>query len=458
MLALDFPAVLAPDSCPAPEVVSELAHTKRFLEYWAADAKFRQALPADPVGVAAAAGLQADPLELRPLWDPQPDQPPPSPKVHRWAAFMREKFQYRDSLRSSGASSHAGFRAWRQRQINRCMGEMGPAKGSSLVHALMAVELCRGCSVGCWFCGISALKFGGAWPYSQENRQLWRGVLSSARQLLGPASGRGFCYWATDPLDNPDYEHFCADFAEVLGRYPQTTTAQPMRDPDRFRRVHQASRQHGNEIDRFSVLSLGMLKKIFAEYTAEELLFVELVMQMDGAYTAKAYAGKARSQPGRWKKSFGQEAPPEHLSSTIACVSGLLLRMPEQSFELITPTLADDRYPDGYRVLARHTFASAGEFQTQLEGVLAGLTARLPLDQPLRLRRDLRTTWKEGRVELISHHLKIAIPNAVLLRGLAEGGRSATQLALECEAEQTLEQSLQELNRLFAMGLLDEEP
>lgn len=458
MLALDFPAVLPPDSNPTPEVVSELAHTKRFLEYWMADAKFREALPADPPGVAAAAGLQADPLELRPLWDASPEQPPPAPRVQRYRAFMREKLNYRDFLRSSANSSHTGFRAWRQRQINRCLGEMGQAKGASLVHALMAVELCRGCSVGCWFCGISALKLDGVWPYSQENRQLWRGVLGAAQQLLGPACQRGFCYWATDPLDNPDYEHFCSDYAELLGRFPQTTTAQPVRDPARFRRIHQLSRRYGNEIDRFSVLSLGMLKKIFAEYTAEELLFVELVMQMDGAYSAKAYAGKARSQPGRWKKSFGQDAPPEHMTSTIACVSGLLLRMPEQSFELITPTQADDRYPDGYRVHARHSFADAGEFHAKLASVLDGLTARLPLDQPLRLRRDLRTIWKEGGAEVVSHHLKVGIPDTALLRVLAEGGRTATQLALECEQEQPLEQTLQELNRLFTMGLLDEEP
>lgn len=457
MLALDFPAVLPPDSCPDPEVVSELAHTKRFLEYWSADAKFREALPADPQGVAASAGLQADPLELRPLWDPRPDQPP-SLRVQRYCAFMREKLAYRDFLRSSATSTHPAFRAWRQRQINRCLGEMGQSKGSSLVHALMAVELCEGCSVGCWFCGISALKLGGVWPYSQENRRLWRGVLSAAQQLLGPACRRGFCYWATDPLDNPHYEQFCSDFSEVLGRFPQTTTAQPMRDPARFRQLHQLSRRSGNEIDRFSVLSLGMLKKIFAEYTAEELLFVELVMQMDGAYAAKAYAGKARSQPGRWQKSFGQDAPPEHMTSTIACVSGLLLRMPEQSFELITPTQADDRYPNGYRVHARHTFASAEEFHNKLESVLAGLRVRLPLDQPLSLRRDLRTIWKEGGVELVTHHLKVGIPNAALLRGLSEGGRTATRLALECESEQILEETLQELNRFFAMGLLDEEP
>ncbi|MBN9414495.1 MAG: radical SAM family RiPP maturation amino acid epimerase [Candidatus Eremiobacteraeota bacterium] len=461
MLALEFPAVLPYDSSPSEDVVRELAHAKRFLEYWSADPKFRQALPQDPEGVTAAAGLQANPIELRPLWDPQgalDDPRPDSLILQRYRSFMREKLAYRDFLRSSAQSSHAGFRAWRQRQMNRCIGEMGAAKGSSLVHALMAVELCKGCSVGCWFCGISALKLDGAWPYTETNQQLWRGVLEAARDLLGAGCRRGFCYWATDPLDNPDYEKFCTDFADQLGRFPQTTTAQPMRDPQRFRELHQLARRRGNEIDRFSILSLGMLKKVFAEYSAEELLFVELVMQMEGAYASKAFAGKARNQPARWKKAFGEDAPPDYMTSTIACVSGLLLRMPEQSFELITPTQADDRYPNGYRILARHSFDDAEEFRTKLKSVLDGLSARLPLDQPLRLRRDLRTTWKEGGAELVTHHLKIDVQDATLLRALAEGGRTATALALECEGQRSLEQTLLELNRLFSMGLLDEEP
>lgn len=462
MQVLEFPPVLPHGSAATAEVLSELAHIKRFLEYWSADPKFREALPADPVGVTAAAGLQADALALQPLWDLSGQvytELPPA--VRRYRSFIQEKLVYRDALRSCATSTHPRFRAWRQRQINRCFGELGQQKGGSLVHALMAVELCQGCSVGCWFCGISALKLGGVWPYTESNAQLWKGVLAAAKRLLGPACGRGFCYWATDPLDNPDYESFCQDFSDQLGRFPQTTTAQPMRDPDRFRRLHRLSRERGNEIDRFSVLSLGMLKKIFAEYTAEELLHVELVMQMDGAYASKAYAGKARTQSTRWKKSLGRDVPADHSTSTIACVSGLLLRMPEQSFELISPTQADERWPNGYRIHARHSFQDAAEFESQLSSVLSALPERLPLNQPLRLRRDLDFQRGEESSAVVNYHLKLSWKEpgvGPLLKGLAEGGRSATELALDCEAQQPLEQTLQLLNRFFDMGLLDDEP
>jgi radical SAM family RiPP maturation amino acid epimerase len=468
MQTLQLPALLPLERTADAEYLRDVAHTKRFLEYWSADPAFRARLPEDPLGVSAAAGLQADPLAIRPLWEVNLEDPchrlPPSLSVQRYRAFMSEKFAYRTFLRNAAESTHPGYRAWRQRQINRCFGQLGAQKGDSLVHACLAVELCAGCSVGCWFCGISALKLEGVWAYSAENQELWRGVLAALHEALGPAAGRGFCYWATDPLDNPDYESFCIDFADSLGRFPQTTTAQPMRDPARFRRLHELSRQRGNEIDRFSVLTLGTLKKIFAEYSAEELLCVELVLQMDGAYSGKAYAGKARAKQERWKKSTGQEPPPDESTSTIACVSGILLRMPERSFELISPSRADERWPNGYRIHARRTFGDADDFGRQLHEVLSTLPARLPLDQPLRLRHDLEIQAGETGFEANSHYYRLTFgdqPYAAMGRlgqGLAQGNLTAIQLALLAEPLSSMEQTLVVLNQLFQKGLFDDEP
>ncbi|MBT9584100.1 radical SAM family RiPP maturation amino acid epimerase [bacterium] len=468
MQTLELTPLLPFASTADPEYVRDVANTKRFLEYWSADPAFRAELPQDPVGVSKAAGLVADPEAIRSLWSLDPNDPShrqaPSPSVLRYGSFMSEKFAYRTNLRTSADSTHPGYKAWRQRQINRCFGQLGGQKGDSLVHACLAVELCAGCSVGCWFCGISALKLEGVWPYSPENARLWKGVLGALQQTVGPAAGRGFCYWATDPLDNPDYETFCSDYADLLGRFPQTTTAQPIKDPARFRKLHQLSRRRGNEIDRFSVLTLGTLKKLFAEYTAEELLFVELVLQMDGAYNAKAYAGKARSKQERWKKSTGQEPPPDEYTSTIACVSGILLRMPERSFELVSPSRADERWPNGYRIHARRTFGDVDDFCTQLEEVLSALPVRLPLDQPLRLRHDIQPQILDNGFELVSHYYKLTFSDEsyaamrLLGEGLAQGNLSASQLALRAEPISTLEQTMMVLNQLFNSGLLDDEP
>jgi len=460
MLAVEFPALLPPDSRVEPDYRRDVALTKRFLEYWCADPAFRAALPSDPRGVALAHGLQADPEALRPLWS-FGEQQSPSLSVQRYRSFMAEKLNYRGFLRNAFGAPHGGFRAWRERQIRRCFGQLGAAKGDSLVHASLAVELTQGCSVGCWFCGISALKLSGNWDYTPAHQALWNGVLTAIREQLGEASARGFCYWATDPLDNPDYEKFCLDFHSRLGRFPQTTTAQPLKDPARWRQLHQLSRAHGNEIDRFSVLTLGGLKKIFAEYTPEELLFVELVLQMDGAWAGKAFAGKARHKVEKWKKSTGQEVPSSDTTSTIACVSGLLLRMPERSFELVSPCAADERWPNGYRIHARREFEDAEDFARQLKEVLQTLSERLPLDVPIRLRRDLVLELTESGFTLTNHYYRQSFSGPAMRQLgqlLSQAEATPLELALRVEAVSSLQETLMFLNQLLAGGLLDDEP
>lgn len=459
MLALDIPSLLDPNSNATPEHRSEVAHIKRFLEWWMADPAFRAALPADPAGVTRAAGLQADALAIRPLWEFDRQhlvhQQAPHPSVVRYRAFMREKLNHREQLQKR-SSHHRGYQAWRNRQVQRCYGQLGPAKGDALVHAGAAIELCRGCSVGCWFCGISALKFDGVWEYTPENAALWQQIVETLGAQLGAPAGHGFCYWATDPLDNPEYERFCQDFAERLGHFPQTTTAQPMKDPARFRKIHAMARRYSHAIDRFSVLSLGMLKKVLAEYSAEELLCVEMVMQMDGAWASKAYAGRARSLTERWTKSAGHAPDPQD-TSTIACVSGLLLRMPERSFEWITPCPADETWPNGYKVLARHQFADAQEFAAQLQATLARLPERLPLHHKLQLRPDLRVLPSEKGFSLegLFYRHDFNAPEQLGQR-LKAGGSDPTELALALEGQIPMPETLALLHNLFELGLLEE--
>jgi len=467
MLSLDFAPILPYGAEADAEHLADVARTKRFLEYWTADPAFRAALPQDPVRVTAEAGLEGDALALQPLWEFDPEHEvhrrEPHVSVARYRAFMAEKLNYRKVLRQGVPSSSPNFEAWRQRQVRRCFGELGAAKADALVHATVAVELCQGCSVGCWFCGISALKLAGVFAYP-ENRELWRGCLDGLHAAVGDAAGRGFLYWATDPLDNPDYERFCEDYADRLGRFPQTTTAQPLKDPARFRRLHALARRRGNEIDRFSVLTLGTLKKVFAEYTARELLHVELVMQMDGAWAGKAFAGKARAKPEKWRKSTGLDPQGPETASTIACVSGFLLRMPERSVELVTPCRADERWPNGYRVLARHTFADAPELAAQLLELTRSLPARVPLNQALQLRRDLAVALTPDGFVATGHYVRHEFkdrPYRAMRRlgeGLEEGRHTAMELALRVEEESPLEETLVVLNQLFAAGLLEEGP
>src|SRR5580700_86519 len=102
------------------------------------------------------------------------------------------------------------------------------------------------------------------------------------------------CYSGTDPFDNPEYERFIEDFAAVNGCLPYTSTALSVRDPERTRRLIAVS---GPNQLRFSVLSLGMLTRIHAEFAPEELLLVEIGPRNEGSIHSRfmGFAGRART-------------------------------------------------------------------------------------------------------------------------------------------------------------------
>src|SRR4051812_43545899 len=140
-------------------------------------------------------------------------------------------------------------------------------------------------------------------------------------ELFSDAVGNGFCYWGTDPLDNPDYEKFLIDFRRILGKLPQTTTALGHKDPQRSRALLQLAHESGGFVERFSVLSLSLFNRIHEEFTPEELLCVELVQQFNEMEGGKALAGAGRERALR--KHAEKNVPlPANIEDggTIACV------------------------------------------------------------------------------------------------------------------------------------------
>ena len=303
----------APDVRPIfahPELADEqylrdLGHTKRLAELISLDSGFRDRFLEAPEELGRATGLAVDVEALRPLWDPETARAwrqlhaegKPMPEVSlsfdRYRSFMLEKLALRDLLRQGGAPAHPAMAAWRDRQMRRCQSELGPNKEAGLVHAPVAFELAKGCSVGCWFCAVGAEKLAEHARY-EEVGGLWQEVLLAVQEVVGDAARHGFCYWATEPLDNPDYELFCSDFAHRLGRFPQTTTAIASRDPDRTRRLMSLSRELGCELNRFSILSMGLFRRVLEAFSPEDLVYVELLPLLKEAGLVKAYSGKAR--------------------------------------------------------------------------------------------------------------------------------------------------------------------
>ena len=453
-----------------PDHVRSVASVKRFLERWVMDDTFRSWFEADEDAALASLHLPLTVSDVTPFIDSALARELRAAEadgtdgryplaVRRYRAFIREKQAHRPLIREGAAPAHPALARWRQRQIKRCIGQLGPVKADGLVHAPFAVELTKGCSVGCWFCGVSADKLAATFAYADAG-DLWRGVLATLRAVIGPAAEHGFLYWATDPLDNADYERFVSDFHAVLGRCPQTTTAIPARDMARTRRLLALAAQLGSSVDRFTITRLATLDQVHAEFAPEDILHVELIPQNRQATTQyrKANAGRARRVAAR-RADLAVD------NSTIACVSGFLLNMVDRSVRLITPCPADERWPDGYWVLGRRTFEDAASLRTALESLVDELVvARLPLSKPMTLRRDIKCEAIGDEIHLVSRWVKVrfhGFPQPIPLAKLLDEGRSAAEeiaLRLEDDHDVPVAVTLAYLDEIFDKGLVHEEP
>jgi len=365
------PAKVAEIDPPVPRISEGASEVKRFFERWAADPAFRELTFADSAAAAAECGLSIDPASFRQQWDPElPKEahPPLASAVLEFLAHVEAKIAYRDRMIAEGGSDDPRFARWRKRQIARGLFELGESRTGQIVHAPFALELNRGCSVGCWFCGIDAPKMTETFTYSPANRELWRGLLAVLHAEVGKTAGWGFCYWATDPFDNPDYEHFAIDFHEILGTFPQTTTALPLRDPARTRRLIQVSESRGCFSNRFSILTLRKLKEVHKEFSPSELRAVECIPQNKESIMNFANAGRARDRARRSaeRAGIGFLDP----AGTIACVSGFLINMVERSIKLVTPCRATDRWPLGYMVIDQASFRDANHLRPEVRRMI----------------------------------------------------------------------------------------
>ena len=460
------------------ELLEKLGTVKRFLELWTADPKFRDLVEEDVNLAFDRAGLDrrlVSPSDIRALYDEEyaleclDSETWVPPLIYsQYRNWCAEKVLHREHIRMTLATpSHAGHRAWRNRQMKRVLGQLGFGPFQGIVHAPFAIELSDGCSVGCWFCGVSAEKRMRDFPYSEENAILWRGVLSALRNQLGPAAAEGFNYWATDPLDNPDYEQFCLDMARILGRFPQTTTAQSQKHIERLRKLLPLSREHGCPINRFSILSLPILRKIHAAFTPGELLHTELITQNMEANTMQSNSGRARNSNRLEKKSefVNLDENWREQPGTISCVSGFLINMVTKTVKMVSPTPCDDVWPNGYFIYEEGTFTDSADFGKLIAGMAARHMPEFPpMGKIARFRRDITPSKNERTLTLQSWGL---LSNFELEPGLdriadslTKGDKTFARIIEEAETldHLPLEEAYVFLCHLFDQGLLDEEP
>lgn len=393
----------------SPQELKTLAHIKRFMERLVSDPGFREGLAAhidNPSPLLAQHGIEVDAMQMLPLWrgtylryrnKPECAQ---WPLAALWDEYIAEMIRHRDLLRDEGdmSVSNPRFHAWRERQIQRCSGELG-GSANSVTHPVIAFELSEGCTVGCWFCGLSADRYKGHFAYTPDNAALWQGVVGVAGDLFGSAARTGFCYWATDPCDNPDYDHFLLDYYNAVGAMPQTTTAAPLKNEALTRRVLALFDKYRTVTNRFSVLTIRHLNQIHAAFTPEELMGVELVMQNKEALSSKADAGRARDRKAKLRAANRSDsiALIQHDHTTIACVSGFLVSMPLGRIQLVTPVPGSERWPLGYRIVAERHFKTVEKFRSHVQDMIAqNMPLSVPANEPVRFRRDLAFDKGDG--------------------------------------------------------------
>lgn len=446
-----------------------IPHIKRFFECVVGDTEFYAALQADAAGWEALLqekGIaDVDPEQLAVLFPEQfmLEEVPTAeladkPQALLWRRYCEAAAGVRELWRQQGdkTPSHR-FNAWRRRQVNRCQSQLGQETNAAIVHATAVFELSKGCSLGCPFCGLAAEPLQGVLPYTDENARLWQTVLKAAAARLGTTAGAGMCYWATEPSDNPDYFKFMGDYGRIMGIYPQTTTAAPLRKPDWTRELLRLRREHVTASDRFSIHSAELLRRVHKEFSAEDLALTELILQHSDTWS------RLMARSGRNRPSAPADSQAKFVTThTICCLSGYLINMVERSVRLISPCPPSERWPLGYRIHAEGGFADAAELDDFIVKTMAAcMPEHLASEDRLAFRQDLTFAALPEGFQLRSTyrlHKLTGAPHLVPLgRLIAQGNLTLGRVLEETAARrQDVLAAASSIQRLFEQGLLEE--
>ena len=446
-----------------------VAEFKRLDDLWRLDAAFREAYRLDPEKTLADTGLSIEPEAFRLyrnrdelenlLCDIREgrrgaDALPESLLLYYRALWERvQKHKQMQEVRL--VPDEPRMQTWRARQDRRLRLQLGRGTADSMIKPPVAFELSDGCSVGCPFCGIAAKGLRGIFRYTGENAAMWRETLSRIHALMGDAAGYGICYYATEPLDNPDYEMFLEDWYREFGFVPLTTTAASTRDLERMRALLRFNDEKGHYFYRLSILSPAMRDTLLAAFTPEELLRAILLPQFPEA------PGNIFTKAGRNRDQDRKDA----VGSTISCVNGFVVNMQEKTVRLETPFVSDKDHPTGEWFLEKCAFTTAEDLETQMRRMIARyMPENLSLSRPCGASCDFRLEEKDGRVEVSSRGgslvlLQDAMEQAALdtLRDALRERRYTGRELLDLLPEGTdTMMSFLLLNMLWYHGLVDQ--
>ena len=453
----------------ADRILKEVAHCKRVIDIISLIPGAAEEYLNDRQGFIAGYGIDlkvedidfliapADPKEkIAIISDPKRIAEMPE-SFFRYRQFIGNKIAYRNLMIDRlCVPGNEHMKKWRLRQIKRCDGALG-GLNESFVHTVVTYELATGCSVGCPFCGLDAGPLKKLFRYNEENDQLFRDILRICHRVIGDAAGHGMMYFATEPLDNPDYERFEDDFYEEFGTVPQITTAVPDRDIERTRRFVSGISKGKGFIHRFTIRSLEMAEKILKSFAPEELIMVELLPQFPEAPAFVPYV-KVGRETEEVKAPIADGDP-----GTICCVDGFCINFPDKMFKLISPARVSDRFPKGIYESDWISFEDADDFERKLtEYIDNELEQDIPRDKPLKMYEYLSIGEYKGKAAVLSKHgevIPMGEPYKIRIAELLKEGKDTRSGIVDKLISENLtspENAYWYLNRLWEGGCIVE--
>lgn len=389
-----------------------VANAKRFVDIICCLPEAGDEYLSDDVSFLNKYKIDLDPEDIAYLWDTQfsenkrilkyspelMDEIPES--IFRYVQFLQNKLYSRDLLiKKLCVPSNNKMKIWRERQLNRCNGDLGGVN-MSFIHTIATYEMASGCSVGCKFCGLQAKKLTKVFRNTPENMELFKGVMKVMHEVLGDAAGFGMMYFATEPLDNPDYEDFEDAYYDEFATIPQITTAVCDRDIARTKRLLSRMNKRHSFIHRFTLRSLEMARNVIDNFTAEELLRVELLPQYPESPVFVPYTVVGNEADRVKPEDIRKDDP-----GTICCVDGFRINFCEKTLTVFTPCHMSNVHPRGISEIATVTFTDADDFKNKLlEMIDTYFVNDVPRDIPLKLYDYFRKNHTDEGDCLISVH------------------------------------------------------
>lgn len=442
--------------------ISEWAQFKRLTEYYSADPDFRREFCEDAAKVIAELGFTLEPesakeaVLLKYRWNLDPQCVRANPY---YSEFTRRNQKISEIVQQKSAPERfadAKMRAWNQLVTRRLRMENRDLRlHPNIKYYPISFELGDGCRVQCPFCGVAASKWKGNFLYTEENCKLWREVLVAAKEMTGEIASMGMCYFATEPLDNPDYEKFLQDYVEIMGDCPQTTTSVADKYPDRIRAlIAQIGSEHmAQAAVRFSVRTLPQFYRIMEEYEPEELKDIEILMNNPESDCCYSASGRIREH----MEDFPKEKL--NLRYSISCIAGFKVNMVKKTVTFMEPEIPEEEFPNGIREYETRTFRDAKEFRCVLKELSdKWIFAELPSDKVMCWNLYITIRQEENGVVFEGDHIRCKLGgNQYFYDSIAliERGISFEELCRELKIGDFIAEGLKcKLNILYQKGYL----